>query len=267
LPSPSKTTTFRSEFGRFERAEQSSNLNILWASQGPGGSGKTHFLLTAPEPIGVMLFDPAGLKGLMANELFKEKDVYLIDYSKIVNPGKIKHEDRGKAAADTLAKFEEDWAVALTKFRTIGWDKEEHVWEMLRYANLEDYTDKPANYYELNMKYRGWFTEAEAAGVNFGAIRGMKEKWGKTGVNRNTGQPTYGSLGEYEPRGMKEVPELVQINLDHRWDNEQRAFITTVLDKCRLGNALEMLGTEHANLDFMTLATLLYPEVDSDAWS
>lgn len=256
----------KTDWGRFEVPEVRDIRNILWSSQGRGGSGKTHFGLSAPDPIAVMLFDPGGLKGLTANPLFAEKDIRVIDYSKLINPGKLAEEDRPEASQEVLAKFEEDWAIALLAARTILWDKEDHVWEMLRYANLEGYTDKPANYYELNMKYRGWFTEAEDAGVNFGVIRGLKERWGKTGVNRNTGQPTYGSLGEFDARGMKEVPELVQINLAHEWDADEREFKTTILDKCRLGDAKALLGETYGDFDFMTLALTLYPDSEPSEW-
>lgn len=248
------------DFGRFVSAASPENAqqNLIWSSQGEGGTGKTHFLLTAPDPIGVFLFDPAGLKGLMQNPLFRTKDIRVIDYSKLVNPGKLALEDRPKAAADILEQFQEDWSAALGAFKTVGWDKEEPVWEMLRYAQLGGVSDKPANYYELNMQYRGWFTEAEAAGVNFGVIRGMKENWGKTGVNRNTGQPTIGALGTFSPRGMKEVQELVQINLSHDWNDESKEFQTTILQKCRVGNAKALLGETFDDLDFDTLHALIY---------
>ena len=144
-------------WGRFVDAQAEERYNVIWSSQGPGGSGKTHFLLTAPEPIAVMLFDPAGLKGLIQNPLFKKKDVKVIDYTSDVNLAQYtQDDDRAKAAADGLAQFEEDWSVALKKARTIAWDKEDYVWEMLRYAMLEAVSGKPASYYELNMKYRGW---------------------------------------------------------------------------------------------------------------
>lgn len=255
------------DFGRFEPAQEQPARNIVWASEGAGGSGKTHFGLTAPEPIGVMLFDPAGLKGLMSNKQFRKKDIRVIDYTKTYNIAKLKDaSDRAVAAQETWARFEEDWTIALKSFRTILGDKEDHIWEMLRYANNENFQAEPKSYYELNMIYKGLFAEAETAGVNFGVMRGMKEKWGKTGVNRNTGKPTYGGLGEMVPRGQKEVTELVQVNLSHRWDDEKRAFITTILDKCRLGNAVKLIGTEHDNMDFGTLVTMLYPEADLEEW-
>ena len=252
-------------WGRFTIAHDTPPRNIIWGSEGIGGTGKTHFGLTAPGPIAVMLFDPAGLKGLMQQPQFREKDIRVISYE--FNPGALKEKaDRAKAAVDALAQFEEDWAIAITHARTILWDKEDHVWEMLRYANNEDFQAEPKSYYELNMQYRGWFTEAENAGVNLGVLRGMREKWGKTGVNQRTGKPTFGGLGEYIPRGQKEVTELVQVNLSHRWDDDAREFRIKILEKCRLGNAVELMGQEFGSLDFPTLAMLLYPESDASDW-
>ena len=259
------------EWGRFQQADASERYNIVGSSQGDGGSGKTHFWLTAPDPIAVFLFDPAGLKGLMKRDEFRHKDIRVINYYELVNLGAMREkEDRAKASLEALNQFRDDWRVALKHARTTLWDKEDHVWEMMRYATNEDYSAEPKSYYELNMEYRGMFTDAESAGVNFGVIRGMREKWGKTGqrVDRRTGmvKETFGGLGEFVPRGQKEVEELVQINLAHRWDEERRAFVTTILNKCRLGNALELLGQESDNLDFLTLATLLYPDADASVW-
>ena len=252
------------DWGRFEEVDRSDSYAIIWASEGTGGSGKTHFLLSAPEPIAVHLFEPGGLRGLVKNDLFKKKDIRVIQYN--FNPGKLSEDDRPKAAQDALDEFLENQAVALKNARTIGWDKEDHVWEMLRYARLEAVSDRPANYYELNLEYRGWFHDAEMAGVNLGVIRGMKEKWGKTGTNRE-GKTQFGSLGELEPRGQKEVPELVQVVLRHRWDAEQKDFMVKIHEKCRVGPAKDLIGEEYSGLDFPMLGELLYPETEgTDVW-
>jgi hypothetical protein len=211
-----------------------------------------------------MLFDPAGLKGLVNQDIFKKKDIRVIQYQ--FNPGKLAHDDRPKAATDALAQFREDYQVALMNARTVGFDKEDHIWEALRYANLEDFTGRPSNYYELNLEYRSWFHEAEMAGVNLGVLRGMKEKWGKTGTNKTTGAPQFGGLGEDTPRGQKEVPELVQVVLRHRWDEEQREFCVKIHEKCWIGPAKQLLGEEFTGLDFPTLASLVYPELDASTW-
>lgn len=249
--------TKKSDWGRFQPVSRDERYRIIGGSQGPGGSGKTHFWLTAPEPIAVMLFDPIGLEGLVSQPLFREKDIRVIEYN--FQPGKVGvTEERAKQALEELERFHEDYQIALKHARSIIWDKEDHIWEMVRYARNEDFSAAPATYYELNLEYRGFFSDAADAGVNLGVIRGMKEVWGSR-PKPNGGMQPY-ATGKFEARGQKEVPELVQVYLDHRWDDEQRAFMTKIHEKCRIGNATEMIGTEHANLDFLTLAMLLYPE-------
>lgn len=240
--------------------------HIRWASQGSGGAGKSHFLLTAPEPIAVLLFnDPGGIAKLKKKPEFKDRDIRWIDYT--FNPGKLAHADRPKAALDELNRFLADYATALKNFRTVGFDKEDNVYELIRYARLEAYTDKPSSYYEINNEYKGLFHDAQLAGVNLGVIRGMKEKWG----TNDKGKPA--GLGVNEPRGQKFVSEMVEVVLAHRWDNGDREFKTMIAPpslnddegpKCRVGPATELIGTEYGSLDFETLAMMLYPETAAD---
>lgn len=233
---------------------------LSWASQGPAGTGKSHFLLSAPDPIWVAVFsDPGGISRIVnQNPDFKAKDIRWKEYS--FNPAAytVESGDRAKAAKDALAEFRSDYITALKHAKTVGWDKEDQVWEMLRYARLDHYTGKPASYYELNLEYANWFHEAADAGVNLGVIRGLKEKWG---LNER-GSPT--STGEFVPRGQKEVGEKVLVVLDHYWDADEKKFMTRIGTKddpkCRVGPAQELIGQEFPGLDFATLAFSLYPE-------
>jgi len=246
------------DWGRFEEVDRSDNYSLIIANEGPAGSGKTHYVLTGKEPIAMHMFDPGGLKGLTKNKLFKDKDIRVLNYDFKLSD--YKEEDRGEAASDLLEQFKENQKVALKQANTVGWDKEDHIWELLRYARLGQTSDRPNLYYELNLEYRGLFHDAEIAGVNMCVIRGMKEKWGKTGTS-GQGKATYGSLGEYEPRGQKEVPELVQVVLRHRWDAEIGDFVATIHDKCRVGaNPKKLIGKEFVGLTFRELGEEIYPE-------
>jgi len=235
---------------------------LHWASQGFGGSGKSHFLLTAPEPIWIALFDTKGIQPLLKKDEFKKKDIRWREYS--FNPGKLAPEDRPQAAKDNLAQFIDDYQTALKHARTIGFDKEDKVYQVLRYARLEKATGKPASYGELNLEYQSWFADAAEAGVNLGAIRGMKEDWGQN----EKGSPV--GLGTFSARGQLEVNEIVQVVLHHSWDDDTRAFKVRIGGqpgddpKCRVGPATELIGTEYDNLDFETLAMMLYPETADD---
>jgi hypothetical protein len=251
-------------------AAASERYNIIASSQGVGGSGKTHFWLTAPGPIAYFLLDPGGLKGMVTKPEFRNKEIKLIDFSSQMDWGKQEKKERVKRAHDIYLRFEEAWLIALKMARTIVIDKEDKLWETIRYAHDEVDSPTPKNFYELNLDYAAMIANAEGMGVNLGLVRGMKEKWGKTGqrLDRITGQmkDTMGFTGEWVPRGQKEVTELVQVNLEHRWDDEDREFKVKILEKCRLGNAVELLGKEFGNLDFMTLGLELYPDVDVSVW-
>jgi hypothetical protein len=61
--------------------------------------------------------------------------------------------------------------------------------------------------------------------------------------------------------------ELVQINLEHRWDDDERKFMVKILEKCRLGDAVDLMGKEYADLDFATLGAMVYPESPMEAWA
>lgn len=231
---------------------------ISWSAQGPAGSGKTHLLLTAPEPIWVAVFsDPGGVSRLVKqNPEFRKKDIRWKEFDFV--PGAYEPEDRGKAARDVLAEFEADYGTALKHARTVGLDKEDQLWELLRYAKLEHFTDKPATYYELNQDYAAWFQAAAKAGVNLGVIRGLKERWGLNHLDKLT------ASGQFIPRGQKEVNEKVLVVLEHYWDNDERDFKVRIAGgddpKCRIGPAKDLIGTEYASLDFTTLAFMLFPE-------
>lgn len=254
------------DWGNWEDVDRSDNYSLITANEGPAGSGKSHFVLTGKEPIAMHMFDPDGLAGLKKNPLFKKKDIKVLNYN--LNLAKYDEDDRQKASEEALEQFIENQGTALKNARTIGLDKEDHVWELLRYARLGGTSDRPNLYYELNLEYRGFFHDAAMAGVNFCVIRGMKEKWGKTGSNRE-GKATYGSLGELEPRGQKEVPELVQVVLRHRWDAEVGDFITAIHEKCRVGDAKALIGKEFVGLTFKELGEAIYPEtaeMDDSPW-
>jgi hypothetical protein len=249
------------DWGEWQEVDRSDSYYLMTANDGPAGSGKTHFLLTAPEPIAVHLFDPGGLEGLKKNPLFKKKDIRVMTYD--ISLGKYKEgRERQEAAIEILEKFSEQQNIALKNARTIGWDKEDYLWKLTRYARLGKNSDRPTQYDELNMEYQAYFHDLEMAGVNFCAIRGMKEKWGDSA--------SAGGTGEFIGRGMKEVPELCQIHLQHRWDRDAKEFVTTILDKCRVGDEPKtLMGTEHIGLTFRELGEMIYPEtaeMDESPW-
>ncbi len=236
---------------------------LTWASQGEAGSGKNHFLLTAPEPIWVAVWnDPGGVSRMCKKPEFAGKDIRWKEYA--FNPGKHQQEDRGKVAKDVIDQFLDDYRTVLKHARTVGWDKEDQVYEALRYARNNQLAGKPPSFHEIYNEYKAWFHEAGEAGVNLALLRGMKEKWG---LNEK-GSPT--GLGVREARGSGEVNEQVMVVLHHYWDDDERAFKVRIggqegdQPKCRVGPAQELNGQVCTNLTFEELAMQLYPETVDD---
>lgn len=257
--------TKANEWGRAVSLEDTIATSIIASSQGLPGSGKSHFWATAPGPIAWFLFDPGGLKGFKSNPVFRDTDIRVFDYCEDINVGKLPAEERVVKSLEALERFKEDWDIAVVKARTLVIDKESMLWEVLRYAHDEVSSPTPKNFHELNLMYRGWVQDAENNGRNLGLVRDMHDTWGKIGVSRE-GRPQQGFTGIYKPDGQKYVPGLVQLNLEHRWDNDEREFKVKILEKCRLGNAVDLIGKETGNLDFLTLALMLYPNMDAEEW-
>ena len=167
---------------------------------------------------------------------------------------------------EVMKEFDAAWDQALAGARTIVIDKEDMLWETRRYAHDEVESPEPKKFHELNLEHKALVVQAEAQGLNLGFIRGMKETWGKIGVSRSTGRDQMGFTGEFLPRGHKSLDEDVQINLEHRWDDEARLFKVKILDKCRLGEAVTLMGEEYEMLEFPDLGVKLYPETERDMW-
>jgi hypothetical protein len=254
------------DWGEFELLTPEVNANsIIASSQGAAGSGKSHFWLTAPGPIAYFLFDPGGLKGLRNNPLFSEKEVRVQDYCSRANIAKLPRDERVQRSLEILQAFQEDWNRAVKLAKTLVIDKESLLWEIIRYAHNEVDSPTPKDFHELNLMYRGWVQDAENNGVNLGLIRDMHDTWGKIGVSRD-GRPQQGFTGKYRPDGQKYVPGLVQINLEHRWDEDSREFYVKILEKCRLGEAKRLMSKEFPEMDFPMLGQLLFAGTTEEDW-
>lgn len=243
------------DWGEWQEVDRSDGFYLITANEGPAGSGKTHFMLTGPEPIAVHLFDPGGLNGLKKNPLFKKKDIRVIEYN--VSLGAHDRDDRQEVAQAALEQFKEQQAIALKNgARTIGIDKEDYLWQLRRFAEFGAASDRPNNYDQINMHHQDLFHQAEMAGINLCVIRGMKPKWGD--------KASAGGTGEFVPRGMPQVPELVQIQLRHRYDptaGKSGDFVTMITDKCRVGeDSKKLFFSEHVSLTLPELGVLIYPE-------
>ena len=249
------------EWGNFKPANDTIPLRLIWRSYGPEKTGKNHFGYTAAGPIAVQSFD-IGLEGVVEKFLHgsgvPRRDIRVVEYE-------FDKENCSQDAAVVLRdQFVEDFETALRRARTIQWDTETEVWELFRFAEFGAASDAPKNYVELNTRYRDLIQQAYDADVSLQLIQKVKERWisvkepDRNGVARMRPHNT----GEMEPVGFKEAGYIVQANLQHSWTKE-RGFIVKVLN-CRQN--MGIAGDEFENVDFPTLAQLVFPESHEDDW-
>jgi hypothetical protein len=238
---------------------------LIWRSYGPQKSGKTHFALSAPGPIFIQSFD-IGLEGVVEKVIADGKDIRALEYP--FNAEDYTSEKQTAEAANELWKqFVSDYVAALNEARTIVWDTETEVWELLRYARLGAVSGAPKDYAVLNGEYRGLIRKAYGSGVNLGLIQKVKEKW----VSKM--DPTKGKLvphntGEMEPTGMKEVGFLVQTNLKHErvMDAGMNVEYQVTVEDVRHNEGQAIVGQTFPNFSFTDLATTVFPESQPEDW-
>lgn len=242
------------------------------AITGEVGAGKTHFCLTAPDPIVVFNID-RGLEGVAEKEEFEDKEIYqhLIDWS----PGGLDESEleiRAVALRDEfIAKFKE----ALKLARTILIDTESRLWQIYRYSffgspnsgNIKDYD-------ALNQKFEDFVNLAKgAAGVNLFLIRSMKNKWGQTGAVSNTTGKRSMAVSGREVWGYEHLPGIVMTEMFFRHDPDVEVDADNtdpnyryVIDigKCRHNLALQ--HTTVPRCSFPRLGQLMIPGSKTKDW-
>lgn len=257
-------TKTSNEWSRYTKASTEGRQRIIAASFGEAGTLKTSFWLTAPGPIVIQSTDK-GLEGVvdvylktLSDETGKTKDIYVVEYDPAV--GVMAKEE----AEEIRDKIVNDFEHALQHARTVVWDKETQVYEIFKYAEFGAPKDAPQNYYELDQRYRHVINLAKDTDINFGLIQGMKTPWVPK-VNKKTGtQGAVPSVDERVRRGMREIEELVHINIEHTTDTDG-AFILKV-GKSRGPGAREIQNQTIPYVDFPSFAQLVFPDSVLEDW-
>lgn len=257
--------TAQKSFSQYESLSTDAPKSIAWASTGGDGSGKSHFALTAPEPIFVCAFDPFGMNRVSKDVKLRAdgktpKEIRIARYPFNASA----YKDRGavqSAAMELWKQFRADYDEALTHCRTILWDREDLMYEMQRFANFGAQSDAPKEYGPLYLEY-GWLIQkSQAHGVNLGVLRGIREKW-VSKFDPAKGKMVAHNTGDMIPDGMKKIADHVDVTLDHRWSAVDKSFIVKI-DKFTNPSEKDM---EYPNLTFPDVAQLAYPETSAEEW-
>ncbi len=188
--------------------------------------GKTHFALTAPDPIGILDLD-RGLEGVAEKFAAAGTEIYMKNYRKMP----VRSHDDHVARWDAV---EADYYTLLIDpaIRSILWDTDTEAWEMIRMAYFGKLTQIKSHHYgEVNSAFRKLIDAAFDSNKNLILISRYKKQY----VKKNPASDDSVWNGKYDAAGFTELPSIVQANLKAKlvWgeDGEQVPTITVV--NCR----------------------------------
>lgn len=256
----------------FERVGVEKHYRTIASVTGEVGSGKTHFCLTAPDPIVVFNVD-RGLEGVVEKEEFDGKEIYqhIIDWS----PGGLDESEYEARAIEVRNDFLSKFREAITAgARTIVVDTESRLWQIYRYAAFGGPNSGSIKDYDrLNQEFEDFINIAKGATVNLFLVRSMKNKWGQTGaVSQNTGKRSMAVSGR-EVWGYEHLPSVVMTELYFRLDetvpvddtNEDPNYRYVIdFGKCRHNLAIQ--HTTVPRMDFGNLGRLMIPKSKAKDW-
>lgn len=189
---------------------------LIASIEGPQKVGKTHFSLTAPDPI--MFFDmDIGSEGVINK--FSNKKVWIgqYDYRMLSGP------NPAVAILAMWEKMKADFIFACNSpdILTPVIDTATEMWELIRMARFGKLTQvMPHNYGPVNAEFRDLLRLSYSCGKDVIFIHKMKAEY----VNDKR-------TGRLERAGFTDMGFLVQINLQ-AWRNQDGEFGMTILD-CR----------------------------------
>jgi hypothetical protein len=251
-------------FSRYTKATTDITPRIIGASVGEIGAGKTHFWLGAPQPIVVQTMD-LGLEGVV-QKFAADKDIYVASYDIGATIGESFTVEKAK---DAWAKFLEDFEDASQKARTIIWDRETDLWKLLckaMWGTDDAYGAAGAKDWDSAKDYiRRMIALAKGVeGLNFGILQGMKNEWIPGKLNPATGKRPGVQSGNRIPDGMDDIGALANMVFHH--ENVGKDFRINVT-KARGPAGMDVQGETFENIDFVTLATAIFPDTTEEDWA
>lgn len=222
-------------FTPLKDVEQKSGLNVL--IYGGFGTGKSHFALTAPEPVYVIDTEK-GVKPLLEN--FKDKEIYVLNvydssakdtYENILNSLKELHvlQKEGKVGTIVFDSITDLWEVCQTYAK-------EEIWKMRD-------ADKIKQQWDWGVINKLYYKVLRNLLFSFDCNIILTARMGEIYVA--AGQPT----GSYKPKCQKETEYWTGVNVfnETKVINGQYQFISTV-EKCKENGSIQ--GKTFNNLTF-----------------
>lgn len=244
----------------FTRSNSEVRRRLIMAIDGATKSGKSHFALTAPEPICVINHD-FGLEGVV-EKFQSDKDIYVLDVPFNVEEFRNMDPKRAaQAADDILKKIKAATQKVLGQARTVIVDKATETWELVRLSHFGKLDQvKPHHYVFPNREYREFIRQFyDQAVTSLILLHDIKDEYIE---NERTGVK--------ERAGFKETGGLVQCNAFCYRDatpgqTVPDCFHMEIMD-CRQDASLAGVDISGADLNFPALAAMIFPSTKEEDW-
>jgi len=202
---------------------------LVAALSGKDGTGKTHFLFTAPQPIFLFNID-IGTEGVLEKfQVSGKKDIYVYDVRVPKGAKQTVYQTMWseiKERVDKVYKVNEG---------TLGIDTSTECYELARLAHFGKLSQVlPHNYQEVKSEWRELLRSSYDSRMNTVFINKVKPVW----VNGNRTK-------DYEISGFDEMPYMVQVDLMmfREQDADGGVKFGYTINKCRRRAAL--IGQEY----------------------
>jgi hypothetical protein len=211
---------------------------LIVSGSGREKQGKTHFALTAPDPIIFISID-IGTEGVVNKFQAEGKKVFVYD---VRVPKGEKQEVYDSLWKDIKKRLEVVYAM---NQGTVIIDTASEAYELARLAHFGKLTQVlPHHYTVVKAEWREFLRLAYDSNMNSVFLHKLKPKYVDNVRTR-----------EYEIAGMDEIPYLVQCNI--RMYKEQGKFCT-LIENCRQNPALDGQIMREPNNDFGFLLDLVH---------
>lgn len=227
----------------FQRVKSEIKKRMVVSIEGQEKTGKTHFALTAPGPIGFMDID-IGVEGVI-EKFTTEKDIHLAEYT-------LDFPFEQKASEQMWKQFANDYKHLLgANVRTGIIDNASEAWDLLRVAKFGRLTQiMPHLYTTVNSEFRGLLKMAYKSDVNLILLHKVKKQY----INDQF-------TGKYERNGFNDIGYLVQVVVETY--KEGGKFFLRVLAS-RQNPGIEGLVIE--NPTFQKLGVAVFPGTEEKDW-
>src|ERR1700744_6554560 len=233
---------------------------LVLSIDSPPKYGKTHFTLTAPEPIAVHNLD-LGLEGVADSEEFRNKEIYSFDYQIPISaalPGSefnVMSEEAKKVWTEYVRNFRD----SLQKMRTVIVDTGSEAWSLVRLARLGKLTSVlPVQYTSVNAEFRQLTQLALSQNVcNVIFTHKVKDVYKD---DKKTGEVERSGFGEIE----YDVQAVIRASRDYSKSGIDQFGLEIASCRANLGaSGKRFIGSD---CSFSKVAQAIYPSTTEENW-